>query len=517
MKKISLILVPILLLASFVSFSWLSKPRGYLTFSDSAKFADAARSFNKGLGLVTNHSFFDESILKFHLDDNGWKLSSYPITPLLYSLLFRLFGESDKILIIFGGLLFVLAGFVTHCLSEKIFGNKVSLISIFLFSFNPFLLEYAYNATSEIVLIFLFVLTGYIFVSNEKKQLLTIIPLSLTIFTRQQGILIFAALLLFLLNELWRKYGHVSFFVVITFFTIIYLVLINTICKYDTCAYSPSRILGPIWQSSSVAPGVFLRGAVDSVPRLTPIGLTSKIFYNFYNFLKSPDRLVPGLVLGFSIIGMYCCYSRDSKNSHRLLYLTISNLFLFVLAASATLPNARYIHPILPFILIFSALGIVKTINNRYVVLILTILLIFPTLGDIYVDYRFKNKILNYDRPPIYKLISDKVSAEINSSSLIVTNMDAWMSWYGKLKTMWFPLSPNQLQGYNPEYLVLTSYNTDDGDFSLGEWKDILVNPKVPSNKFLLENYELKSDIRLGSNGVFENRDVKIVILKLKK
>ena len=91
------------------------------------------------------------------------------------------------------------------------------------------------------------------------------------------------------------------------------------------------------------------------------------------------------------------------------------------------------------------------------------------------------------------------------------------MSWYGKLKTMWFPLSPNQLQGYNPEYLVLTSYNTDDGDFSLGEWKDILVNPKVPSNKFLLENYELKSDIRLGSNGVFENRDVKIVILKLKK
>ena len=81
----------------------------------------------------------------------------------------------------------------------------------------------------------------------------------------------------------------------------------------------------------------------------------------------------------------------------------------------------------------------------------------------------------------------------IPKNQLVITNLDAWASWYEGLTTMWFPISPDMLDGYQDKvkYVVITNYLENDGDFTLGDWREVVYSPEKLNNLFLNENYKI--------------------------
>ena len=73
---------------------------------------------------------------------------------------------------------------------------------------------------------------------------------------------------------------------------------------------------------------------------------------------------------------------------------------------------------------------------------------------------------------------------------------------------MWFPLSPGLLSGYQDkiEYIVISNYKEHDGDFALGDWREVVYSPKKIENQFLKTNYRLLTTFEIKPEQVYENQ-----------
>lgn len=190
-----------------------------------------------------------------------------------------------------------------------------------------------------------------------------------------------------------------------------------------------------------------------------------------------------------------------------------------------SLPNARYVHPVIPLLIIaFSILltdlltGLDSMKKNVAIGLVL-IVITLPVTGQLTLDYRFRRGQYNYGSPPAYKRISAEMAKYINPGELTVTNLDAWGSWYNNLSTMWFPLSMDMLNLHENKqsylkYIVITNYKEQDGDFSLGEWKEVLENPRNLKSEYLSQNFKLVEEFNISSSEIYEKQEVKGVIFK---
>jgi hypothetical protein len=61
--------------------------------------------------------------------------------------------------------------------------------------------------------------------------------------------------------------------------------------------------------------------------------------------------------------------------------------------------------------------------------------------------------------------------------------------------------------------IFLTDYLYDDANYFMGdEWRDILINPRSHSNKFIGENFEYKEEYIIQSSESFHNKVGKAVL-----
>jgi len=290
--------------------------------------------------------------------------------------------------------------------------------------------------------------------------------------------------------------------------------------KTTTSILSPGRIIGSLNFSSSNNPSFYIRGGINQA--LNTKQITSKIFYNLYNFAKNPQRLISPIILSFFLIFLFV--KSKTTNVKKFKLFTIISLTVFLLATSATLPNARYIHPLIPLIIISSSLALIEITDKLKIkhpnmaILLVILIAILPTIGYYTLDARFRKQQFNTNKPPVYKQISSIMAQHIPQDHLIITNLDAWASWYEGLTTMWFPLSPNMLISKedkinNAEYIVITNYKEEDNDFVLGEWKEVVYNPEKIKNKFLSDNYNVFKTFVIKSEDIYENQEYKGTIL----
>ena len=484
----------------------------YLTFSDSAKFADAARSFLSGQGLSVHHSFFDVNLLSNYLSRNVWPAGSPPLTSIILSVFFRFLPQTDLTIAIAGSFLFVLSSILVYLIAQRLHSRLCAIIALGFFVLNPYLIQYAVNGSSEILFILLILIFEFIFLTMRGKlKVLIVIPLTLLFLTRQQTPIFSAAVLLVVFimsNKLVRSA------LVLTTIGLM-LILTPLAFKKPYSSASPVKILGSFLISPRNSPGLYIRGLPYTQLSLSQFG--SKTFYNVYNFIKDPARIVHPMVLGLFLISLGLKHSRRGQVFHHL--LTIFALVFFFLATSATLPNARYVHPILPLVIISSAMGLSELISKIKLraVSVITIFLVVsvPTLGYYTLDARFRAKQFNTSRPPVYRVISSIMARNIPKDKLIITNLDAWAAWYEGLTTMWFPLSPKMLAGYQDkiDYIVMTNYKESDADFALGLWHEAVYSPQDIQDEFLTQNYRVLSTFTISSDQVYENQPFQGTIL----
>lgn len=476
----------------------------YLNFSDSVKYAELAKNISLGLGQIIHHSFYNSNLL----GQISFPANFPPLTPYLLSFIFKLFPATDQTVIWSGYFIFAVLILGIFFLGRKLHSTLVGLVSAIFLGLNTNLLNYAHNFSTELIFSGLLIVFLFFYLNRGLLKILSLIPLVLMFLTRQQTILFAMAVVLTeILHSPYRKK-----YIAVTSVLIIGLLLFG---KYlPVSSVSPASVVGSVHISTQVSQGSYLRGQDYQV--ITNRQLATKIFYNLYNFTKNPDRIAPLIFLVLSIFALL----KSSQNYllRRIYTLNILSLSLFLFAASATLPNARYIHPLLPLLIITASVGLIeiskslKSFSNLFISFTL-ILLVLPAVGFLTLDARFRASQNNLDKPPAYKVIADFMADNLPQNELIVTNLDAWAAWYHGLSTMWFPLNPQMLNSLPPKYIVITNYLEHDADFALGEWREVVYSPDQIQNQFLKDNYQVYEKFIIESDQVYEKQSYQGTIL----
>ena len=496
----------------------------YIDFSDSAKYAEAAKNLLLGNGLTIHHSFFNSDLISnFHIGQSFFA-GFLPVTSYLLAFIFRIFGASD-ISIFFTGLFFYfLCVLLIFLITKTLASPKDGIISVCLFVSSLFFHDYLANFASEIPFMFEILLFTYLFLKIKnpvvKWPLITLAFIA-AFFTRQQTAVVLTS---FFISLIVQRFAYASpkakKKVALVSTCIIFFGIISLFFTRNSLS-SPLYLLGGSQISTREAPGAILRGGQISLVQ----GETfiSKIFYNAYNFAKAPERLASPAI--FFLFITFLFLKSSSKKIRFFKLFSGFSLALIIVAASATLPNARYIHPVMPLIYIGSGIALVeigklishqKIINATFVLCTL-LLIVLPTIGHYTLDARAISRTQNLNQPPVYRQIAKIMAENIPQGHLIVTNLDSWAAWYEGLTTMWFPLNPEMLDLKNkPEYIVITNYLEGDQDFALGAWQEVVYNPEKISNRFLKENYTVTKTFIVHPTEDHENLEIKGTILKLK-
>ena len=503
-----------------IGFSYLklATPR-FLTFSDSAKYADAGRYLSEnGFPAKVHHSFFDKNLLPNYVQGSLWSADLFPLPIVFFAGLFKIFPPSDFVVETAGLSIFALTGAIIFWLAFSKHSLTSGIISIILFAFNLNVLDYSVNSTTEIFFMLEISLLAFLISKKFPLNLLTIIPMTTMFLTRYQALLVLIALGITIPLQIKSSIKTRT----LMFLGVLSLIALSLIIskRFQLSPISPLKTVGSFHVSTETSQANILRGAPDK--SLNLLQFSKKVLYNLYNFIRSPERIAPPLVLGFFLIGLF---NKQKPEIQTLSRLSVISLTLFLLASSATIPNARYIHPLNPLLIILSAISMAEHTKSKklgiYKLIVIVSLTLISPIGHIFVDYRFRNQFQNIGMPPIYKIISDKLSSQIPPGKLIVTNLDAWAGWYHGLTTMWFPLSPEVLESTklstNPvDFIAISNYLEDSKDFSLGGWKDVLYKPDSLS-PYLASNYAVLSSIKINPSENYENQDIKLVILQKNK
>lgn len=496
----------------------------YLYFSDTAKYAEAAKNVILGNGFTLNHSFFDPNAISYFQTGQAYNASFLPGTSYILSAVFKIFGASDMSIFYTGLFSYLLIALLIFLIAKYFSGVKAGVVAVLIFTPSLYFHDYLKNFSSEMPFTLLTLLAIYIYLAVKNRLLkwgaIFIIFLA-GAQTRQQTIIIVFSFVISIFADHFASASQPQRKKLIAFSLGIAVFAITGLLLTKNSMSSPFYLLGTTNISTLQAPGVYIRGGEMALG--AGESLISKLFYNVYNFAKAPERLANSAV--FLLFTVFLFLKTSSKKIRFFKIFSAVSFVLIIFAASATIPNARYVHPILPLIYIGSGIALVKIAgmfaNSKTLrTLFITVSLLFislPTIGHYTLDARSRSRSLNLNQPPVYRQISRVMAENIPKGHLIITNLDAWAAWYEGLTTMWFPLSPEMLDMPNkPEYIVITNYLEGDPDFALGDWKEVVYSPKKITNKFLVDNYNVVKTFSVWPQDNRERLEIKGTILKLK-
>jgi hypothetical protein len=370
----------------------------FLTFSDSAKYADVARNFVLGRGWGTSFSFWTQRIFEFLDKPLFQNAGILPFHSLSIAFFFKIFGISDFAVIATSFFYFLLTLIFVFLLGKKIFNSKlVGILSILAVGFNYDLIHYAVSGASESPFIFEIAAASY-FASLKKKwtSFVTVLFLVLMYFTRPQAFIYIAGIILYwLLINFKPKKTIITFgALVIAGLLIDRLVLWPLSGKFFLYSII-GRGLESSFNQSSVASDA-LRGAAVASGGITQT--LKNIFYNLYNFYKLLPQILNPYLFALFAIGLFIAEPKkttgvspwdelDSDMSSSLTgYLAresgedvmkgkdkiessfkVASLFMVVvtfLVTAASIPFFRYLHPIIPLVYVLAVGTLVKIISK---------------------------------------------------------------------------------------------------------------------------------------------------------
>lgn len=504
-----IVLFSILVLALF--YKLVSIP--FLTFSDGAKYADIARNILNGSGYGINFYFFPLGDLDIFSGNLFPAPQIAPLMPFSIALSFVLLGISDFAVVATSSFYFILLTVFVYLLGQKVFGRLVGFLAAIAVMFDPSLINYANSGASEPLFAFEIVLGAYLFILKKKwTDFLGFITLAMLYFTRPQAFIYIAGLIFLWLLLRFPIKKVVLYFTVIVLSGILFDVFALKPLSGKFFLYS---ILGTSQHVLEYVPGSssseLLRGVTQQAPLAS---IFKKVFYNLYNFFKLMPQILSPYLWTLFIIGLFRRGKDRVENSFKS--AVIFMVLVTFLVTALSIPLFRYLHPAVPFVYLFSVAALVWIVEIMFKKqqqlifvssLLISLFVVGQTLGVIFLDSRFEAKRVNKGKPPAYIQLSRILKDNTRSEDIIVTNLDAWGSWYGERKTIWYPLKPIQLTGMedNVDAIYLTNYLIDDENYYMGEeWRQIFENPKSPKDEFIRKNYQFQGEFIVAEEDTYE-------------
>jgi 4-amino-4-deoxy-L-arabinose transferase-like glycosyltransferase len=507
----------------------------FLSFSDSAKFADIARNLVNGFGYGNSFSFWSPNIFELIKNNIFLSLWTPPVMPYSVAAFFKVLGVGDFAVIATSFFYFILTLMFAYLLAKKVFkSNLVGILSTLAVGFNYDLINYGTSGASESPFIFEIVAASY-FASIKKRWAVAVTGLLLVLmyFTRPQAFIYVAGIILYWLLTNFKTKKAVIYFVAISFAGFLFDRFVLTRLSGEYFLYSVFyRGLTSLSQNiSGAASSDSLRGTVSSAGG-GMIQTLKNIFYNLYNFYKLMPQIISPYLFALFVIGIFKWSKDKIQNSFKV--ASIFMVVITLLVSAASIPFFRYIHPIIPLVYIIAVGTLVWileqiTESKKFIILSSTFLILLfgvgQTLGILLLDSRFERNTHNAGKPPVYVELSKILKENISPNQIVITNLDTWGSWYGERKTVWFPLEPKQLidpaTGKIPfDAIYLTSYLMDDQNYYMGaDWREIFNNP-TDTKKWtcggcgeIAEEFKLKGVYKISINEDYECQDASAILL----
>ena len=520
----------------------------YLTFSDAAKFADVARNLVTGNGYGSNFSFFGQKIFEGLENPLFPALGVLPAMPFSIAFVFKLFGVSDASVVATSFFFFILTVIFTYLLGKKLFGKTVGILSSLVVLINQNFIDYAKSGASETLFMFEIVAIPYLMLL--RKRWATIISFSLLVisyFTRPQAFIFIAGYILFylLLNFKLKKALIIFSSVLILGLFIDRMILLPFSGKYHLYSITGRGIHAITQHSQYVAASDVLRG-VEKQPSSLILTI-KKSGTHLFNFYRNLAQITNPYIFTLFILGPLVLFKK--KEEKAFVIMAFFATALSFLLPALTIPFYRYIHPVLPLVFIVGIASMVTIITKfskiefliskqlpmtkiqitkRHVAvgvsgLLVLFFIVIMQIGTYIHDYKYYEVRRNYEKPPVYTVLSRKLKEVTDPNDVVVTNLDTWGSWYGERRTVWFPLEPDQLAPPDDkkipfDAIYLTSYLVDDENYYMGDsWRQIFENPKDIENEFIRQYYEFAGEYEFTADEVYEKYDAKAILLTKKQ
>lgn len=500
----------------------------YLTFSDGAKFADIGRNIVSGNDYSSNFTRFSDTI---SLNKQGLFTVELipPATPFLNALSFKLFGVSDFSVIGVSAFFYLILVVATFLLGKKLWGNLAGSISAIVVAADISLLNYATSGATEPLFAAEVVIAALLFTLGKKwGDIVGIAVLVLMLYTRAHAPFFILPLLFYFIHLKTQNYRKTIKIFSLGLLLVILLAVVTILIPGVTIGKTLSeRILVSLVHNSSFAPAndVLRMGQASLAPLVLSniVPLIKKLFYNLYNFHKLIPNIFSPYLFTIFAIGLFR-WNID-KIEKALKITIIMTVILVVVVNALTVPLYRYLHPLLPLIYLIAGAELATILRQifkkkLFVNLVSLFLIVFfvvgQTLGYIFLDSRFNARLVNKDKPPVYVTLSKILKDNTDEQQIIVTNLDTWGSWYGERRTIWFPLTTDDLKNLKVpvDAIYLTSYLIDDENYYMGEaWRQIYNNPAKIADEGISRNYKLKAVFEVSADETYEKQPARAVLL----
>lgn len=445
--KYSLVFFIILFFSVILWVFYLHYYASVLVEAGGQEYAQISENLHKGYGFKTN------VILPFRLNYQSYDFPfKYGILhPFIVSLFFKIFGVNDFSVVFSSAIFYFAIIIVLFLLAKEMFSEKVAIISILFFAFNPVVLTWVMWGTPDPLFTFLLLLSLLTLVRNKSPVLAGFI-FGLCQISRLHSYFYLFGILLFIIFLYPKEKRLQNIFKFVTgAFPVIFILMIY---QYLNAGILFSSSAGNYLALFTLTyPGPHSLRTLDVIFFFEfivkyPLDIFAKIKSSLYNFFSFFPLIISPYLMSFFFCGLFFGYNDPKSNKYKfLLIFLIFSTILFYLVSITYLE--RYILTLLPFIIIiishFITILSSGVLKKKLFFLVLFSFLIVPSLFvDVYSLALCKKGI---EETKILHNAVAKICKENFKEDTFVLSDSPWtVSWYGKKKSIWLPLSPDDIK-----------------------------------------------------------------------
>ncbi|MEN3045931.1 MAG: hypothetical protein ABDH49_02960 [Candidatus Hydrothermales bacterium] len=391
--------------------------------SDTYEYGNIAKNLIEKGGFFVNNLYPIQLAFDFSREIPVPSVLRMPIYPLLLSLFFKIFGISDKTILLTSFFFYILSGFLFLIFIESLKVSKIiKVLSLIFFMLNPIYLDLTLRGLSEPLAVSIFILF-LIFLFKENKTFILISSFFLSIFslTRYYIVLLLVLPVTFYLysKKNLKLIAFYLFFLLIPLLPWLYRTYKLTknpffnLAFYTLGSYEIAGI--PYISSFQINFFDFLESKIDSL----------------FFYLKTLNNISPFYFFPFSIIFLFK-NNADSLRHFKIFFFL--SLTIFSLTFGIINPEHRFILYLSVFVIPFSIIFLKE--HPKFLKFFLTFVLLLTL-------HENKNVIRGAITRNNNFFKSEEVLREIEKieeESFFVSNADALIGFYTG-KTCIFPLT----------------------------------------------------------------------------
>lgn len=457
----------LLLLVTIIGFvSWYSfysaNFNGGIQSNDVHVYMDAARNFSRGNGFTLNFMFPGE------VYNSKSVIKPLPIIlhPAAILVFFKIVGDWLKAAVLASGFFYLLSIPLVFIVTKSFFDKRIAFVTALIIAFDTKSLFSSIFGIADQLFTFLFVLCFYVLYKSERKYhfLLAGLIFGLCCMTRQAGLLFLMPFLLYLFFfQRGKRLSSGGLFVIGYVLTSIVGFCRNYAFYGSISGYAnpsgaflafTSKFPGRSILKYLEFPGSPLRLILSDYEIF--LSFMTKCFHNFgvlYTRFFTDFTSSPYLAALF-FTGLFCRISDRKVSELRFLMV---GLFFIQLFYGITVQNAsRYFYPFTPFIMMFSIWFLFRMVDllkarawMRWGIVSIVVLLIlypFSFLSRVDRKHFVSPEIRKGILPAGYEEVGDIIKDNFSENSVIFTDAQWLVGWYGERKAIMLPMSVDMME-----------------------------------------------------------------------